>query len=145
MDSLLLFDGDCPACSAFVRRLARHDPDRRLRIVPLRSDTGERVLGRLGLPAGYDDSIVVLEPGGWHVQRDAFVALARHARFPLRLMALLRLLPRRVFARLYALAARHRRQVAPHWCALPTPAERARYRLTRDEEHIALAWIPATA
>ncbi len=120
--TVVLFDGVCNLCHAWVRFVIARDPHGRVVFAPLQSDTARRLLARHdGMPAN-TDSLVVLDGDALRVRSEAALAVAERLRPPWPLLArLARLVPRVLRDGLYDHIARSRYR----WfgrrdvCALP--------------------------
>jgi predicted DCC family thiol-disulfide oxidoreductase YuxK len=126
---VVLFDGDCNLCNGIVDRLLRLDRDATLRLAPLQSRAGQRLLVDHGLDPGRRDTLVVIAGGRAHLRSDAALAVAAALPVPWSWLRALRVVPRRWRDRLYGAVARRRAR----WfgtratCRVPTAAERARF------------------
>ena len=132
---VLLYDGVCGLCQYTVRWLLRHDPEGRLLFAPQQSPLAAEVFARHGLDKEQANSALLIsnfgEPresvtlrsdailgclgvlgGGWAV-----------------LATVLHLIPRALRDAAYRWLARNRIRLfgSAELCALPTPAERARF------------------
>ena len=122
--AVVLFDGVCNLCLAWVRFVVARDPAGRVAFAPLQSDTARRLLAAHGgLPTG-TDSIVVLDGDGLHVRSEAALAVAHRLRAPWPFLARVAgLVPRALRDAIYDRVARGRYR----WfgrrdtCALPEP------------------------
>lgn len=102
-----------------------------LSLASLQSDAGRALLRALEqpIPEGEPDTIVLIERGSVYTRSDAALRIARGLRGPVRLLALLRLVPRRIRDALYRFVARNRFR----WfgrrdqCWVPTPALQSRF------------------
>lgn len=129
--ALVLFDGVCGLCNAWVDFVLRRDRAGRLRFAALQSTTGGRILRRHGLPVDFVDSIAVVDVHGRLLLRSAAVAaVLRLLPRPWPLAGVLLALPPAPLVDLgYGLVARVRYRIwgRRETCRLPSPAERARF------------------
>ncbi len=125
----VLFDGHCALCNGVVDRLLRWDRHARLRLAPLQSRAGQRLLREHGLDPARRDTLVVIAGGRVLLRSDAALAIAARLPAPWSWLRALRVLPRHARDRLYGAVARRRER----WfgtresCRLPTAAERHRF------------------
>ena len=121
------FDGPCLLCDGFVRFAARHDPDDRLRFVPLGSAPSLALLGGEGRGS---QTVIVTQGERRFVRSDAVLRVLGALSFPWRLGALFRVVPRVYRDRLYDVVAAHRNRLFGRAEACPMPsAELRRKRL----------------
>ena len=106
---VVLFDGVCNLCHAWVRFVIPRDPRGLVVFAPLQSDTARRLLEpHGGLPAD-TDSIIVLEGGALHVRSAAAFAVAARLNAPWPFLArLARIVPRGLRDAVYDQIARSR-------------------------------------
>lgn len=125
--AVILFDGVCNLCNAWVDFVVRHDVDGKYRFAPLQSDVANDLLR--GAPADLPDSIVLVEGKDVWVRSTAALRVARGIGLPWSLAYVFILVPRPVRDAVYDWVARHRYR----WfgrrdtCRVPTPEERARF------------------
>lgn len=132
-DSVILFDGVCNLCNRSVVFILRRDSAARFRFATLQSETGQRLLHAIGMPADYRDSFLLLEPeqGRWLVSQKTAAALkvASGLRQPWPCCAVFRLIPGPVRDVVYDWVGRNRYR----WfgrresCALPEPGWAERF------------------
>jgi predicted DCC family thiol-disulfide oxidoreductase YuxK len=132
---VLLYDGSCGLCSRLVQFVLRADPGGRLRFGSLQEGYARELWSRH--PELRDvDSMAWVEtlPDGYErvsFRSEAALRLARYLKYPWRLLALTRLVPRSLRDRIYDYVARRRHQwfgSAPA-CGLGTPQDQARFLL----------------
>jgi predicted DCC family thiol-disulfide oxidoreductase YuxK len=126
---VILFDGVCNACSAFVQFVMKRDPAGRFAFAPLQSAAAGRMLaGRLVL-ADPPPTLVLVEADRFYMRSTASLRIASRLSFPWNLTAVLILVPRPVRDWVYNLIAAHRYR----WfgrseaCMVPTAEQRARF------------------
>jgi len=91
---VLLFDGHCAVCNAWVRFVLEHEAAPRLRFAPLQSDWAARRLASHDITAADVDTVYLIDADGVHCYSDAVVRVAATLRWPWRALGWLRWLPR---------------------------------------------------
>jgi predicted DCC family thiol-disulfide oxidoreductase YuxK len=126
---VILFDGVCGLCNAWIDFVLRHDRRAVFRLAPLQSDAGQRVLLDFGLRLDYTASIVLVTSDGVLVGEAAVCEILRRLGGIWRLSAAAVLVPRgiREWAYEFIAARRYRWFGRKDVCRIPTPAERARF------------------
>lgn len=119
--SIVLFDGCCRLCSGWARFVARHDRRHRLRLCPMQSPAGQRLLERLGLPRHEYATLVVLQRGRAFTRTAAVARVFRALPAPWRWLGALEVLPRRFRDGCYDLVARNRYRLFGRHAACPAP------------------------
>lgn len=77
---VLLFDGECGLCQGLTRFLLRRDLEKKLQVAPLQGETGQMLLGRVGLPTQDFDSLVYFPDSArdeYLLRTDAVVRVAQ--------------------------------------------------------------------
>jgi predicted DCC family thiol-disulfide oxidoreductase YuxK len=127
---VVLFDGVCNLCNAFVQFIIAHDPVGRFRFAPLQSDVARRLLGQRDAGgSAMPGSFVLVEGDRMFRQSTAALRIARGLGLPWRLAYGLVAVPRPLRDCVYDLVARHRYQ----WfgqrdvCMVPTSDVMARF------------------
>lgn len=126
---LIVFDGICNWCNAWVNIVMARDPHRRFRFATLQSEPGQRLRRSLGLPTQDFDSFLLLESGVVYTHSSAALRIVRHLEGLWPLFYLGRIIPRPLRDRLYGLVARHRYRLMGRatTCRVPTASERDRF------------------
>ena len=68
---ILLFDGHCNLCNAWVNFIIKRDPPGRIRFASLQSPAGSRLLEDHKIDANYIDSLVLFEEDKFSVSSSA--------------------------------------------------------------------------
>lgn len=126
---ILFFDGTCLFCNRWVRFLLERDGSGRLRVARLGGAFARRTLPG-PTTDGPDARTVVLLDGEACLERsEAILRVVAELRWPWRLFALARWVPRGLRNRAYDWVARNRYRWTGNAesCALPSPALRARF------------------
>jgi len=98
---VLLLDGVCNLCSGFLHFVLKHERDRDLTFCWVQSQAGSEILRWVGLPADEYDTMVYVRSGSHYIRSTAFLEVARHFRFPWRIVRICLVVPRVVRDRLY--------------------------------------------
>jgi predicted DCC family thiol-disulfide oxidoreductase YuxK len=109
-DDVILYDGVCVFCSAWVRFIVRRDVARRFRFTPIQSAYGRRLAEALGIdPEDPDTNAVVLDGQALRRSDGALAVLAKLPNWSW--VNSLYLVPRPVRDRLYNFIARNRYRI----------------------------------
>ena len=135
MRDIVLYDGVCGLCNAFVAFVWPRDRERRFRFAPLQGETARTTLARHGRDATALDTIVVVVDPGTPSERlldrsAAGIYVLAHLSGVWRLVAaLLGWLPRPLRDLAYALVARNRYRLFGRLdaCPVPGPEHRERF------------------
>jgi len=118
------FDGVCVMCNGFVRFLARHDRNRRLRFASSGSNAGAAAFRAVGQDPDRPFSVVLVDGEQRYVESDAIIRSITALGGIWRLAGAARIVPRFVRDATYRIIARNRYR----WfgrldqCPLPDPA-----------------------
>ena len=108
---VILFDGDCQFCSAWVTFVIRHDPRGAFRFAPRTSHAARRLLAPFGVAPDTLDSIALIAGTSLATRSDAVLQIFTRLGFPWRLVSWLVVIPRPLRDAGYALAARNRHRL----------------------------------
>jgi predicted DCC family thiol-disulfide oxidoreductase YuxK len=127
-ESVILFDGVCNLCNAWVQFVIQRDPQARFAFAPLSSEPANELL-RERRAMVTSDSIILVEKDGIYDQSTAALRIARRLAGPWALAAVFLIVPTFLRDAVYRLIARNRYR----WfgrrdvCMIPTPELRARF------------------
>jgi predicted DCC family thiol-disulfide oxidoreductase YuxK len=125
--AVVLFDGVCNLCNAWVRFVVERDRAGRFQFAPLQSAAAARLLG--GRATSALDSLVLVTDGRILTRSSAAIEIARGLGFPWHLAAALLVVPRPVRDAVYDFIARRRYR----WfgkrdvCMIPGPEHQGRF------------------
>lgn len=128
-NNIVVFDGACNLCAHSVRFILTHEAGPTLAFVPLQSPYGAKLMGEFGFDPADASTFILIAGGRAHVKSDAAIRVSAYLRWPWKLLAAIRIIPRPIRDRAYDLVARNRIR----WfgsvdaCMLPTPETRARF------------------
>lgn len=126
---VILFDGVCNLCNGLVEFIIRHDPEGRFRFAAMQTKAGEAVLKGTDGKSPRFDSVMLIAGEGHAVKSDAMLRVASILGGPWKVLALLRIIPRRIRDVLYDIVAARRY----HWfgtrdaCPIPDDDVRNRF------------------
>jgi len=72
---ILLFDGVCNLCNSLVRFVIRHDKSSTVKFSALQSEAGRSFLTEKGLPAGFRDSVILIDGSEFYSRSAAVLHL----------------------------------------------------------------------
>lgn len=126
---LILFDGVCNLCNAWVRFVVRHDPAGIFRFVAQQSPIGQAIIEEHLRGASQLSSVIVIEDNAIYTESDAVLQILARFRPPWSWIALLRIIPPPARDACYRFIVRHRYQ----WfgrtevCQVPSADIRSRF------------------
>ncbi|MDH5253678.1 MAG: thiol-disulfide oxidoreductase DCC family protein [Nitrospira sp.] len=128
-ERIILFDGVCNWCNAWVDLTIDHDPHGKFKFGTLQSEQAQQVLKVLQLPTEDFETFLLLEHGRIYTKSTAALRIVKHLSgfWPLFYLGIM--IPRPLRDALYDYIARHRYK----WmgkadtCYIPTPAEHDRF------------------
>lgn len=131
---VLLYDGVCGFCNGVVQFMLAHDPNGTMRFAPLQSEFAAGVVERHPWLEGVDSVIFVEpaadgEPERVSVRSDGALRVAAYLGGAWSLLAIFRIVPRRVRDYFYDLFAKYRYRLFGKYdaCMLPSKEARARF------------------
>ena len=126
---LILFDGVCNLCNAWVRFVIRRDPTDVFRFAAQQSPVGQAVIEELMRSAEPLSSIVLIADGRVYTESDAILQIFARLRFPWSWIALLRIIPRQANDACYRFIVRHRYRWfgKTETCQVPSADMRSRF------------------
>lgn len=120
-DRVILFDGVCKLCHAWVRFVIRHDRERRFRLAPVQSLAGQRILAYFDMPTTRFDTVLYIEQGRAYQKSEAVLRVFGQLGWPWKLLGAARLCPRalrdwcyeRIACRRYRIFGRYEQYTLP--------------------------------
>ena len=126
---VVVFDGVCNACNAWVRFLLRRDRQQRFHFAAMQSERGQALMRAHGLDPTDPRSFLYLDAGQAYTESTGILRVFAQLGGLWRAAAFLSLVPSVIRDPVYRWLARNRYR----WfgrraeCALPSPADRARF------------------
>jgi predicted DCC family thiol-disulfide oxidoreductase YuxK len=110
--AVILFDGECTLCDAWVSFLLRHDTRGCFRFAPRQSEAASRLLRPFGVEPDHLGSIALIVDTTLYTRSDAILQILGRLGFPWRVLSGLSVIPRPLRDRAYSLLARNRYRLA---------------------------------
>jgi predicted DCC family thiol-disulfide oxidoreductase YuxK len=126
---LILFDGVCNLCNAWVRFVVRRDPAGIFRFGAQQSPTGQAIVEKHLSGTSQLSSVILIEDDAIYTESDAVLQVLARLRPPWSWIAFLRIIPRRIRDACYRFVVHHRYQ----WfgrtevCQVPSVDMRSRF------------------
>ncbi len=126
---LIVFDGECVFCSAWVQFALKHDKRQRYRFLAAQTPLGEALYRHYELNERDYETNILIEGGRAFFKSDGSIRMVAGLGAPWSAVKIFRLLPRKLADRLYEFVARNRLKIAGRRasCFVPTPAQRDRF------------------
>jgi len=126
---LLLFDGYCNFCNAWVRLIIRRDTTKKILFAPLQSSVGRKLLEENQIDVNYTDSLVFFEEEGFSVSSTAALRIFSNLDGWERHLKILTFLPLPLRDAVYHFIAKYRYKWfgRSEQCMIPTPEMRERF------------------
>ena len=126
---ILLFDGHCNFCNAWVKYIIRRDNAKKIQFAPLQSQVGRKMLEEQNIDVDYTDSLVFFEEERFSVSSKAALRIFSYLDGWERHLKLLSVIPRPFLDALYRFIAKYRYKWfgRSEQCMVPTPELRDRF------------------
>ena len=126
---VLVFDGVCLLCSRSVHFVLRHDRAGRIRFASMQSAPGRALFERFGVDPDSPSSLLYVVDGHGFTDSEALLRIVAGFGGAWRLMAVCRLLPRRLRDAAYRAVARNRYKWfgRSRQCFIAAPEQAARF------------------
>lgn len=126
---VIVFDGHCIFCSAWVRFILKQDRAGHFRFIAAQTPLGDALYRHYGLDTRDYETNMLLEKGRAYVKSDATIRMLTSLGFPWSLAGVFRIIPSALRDAVYGFVARRRFLIAGRRdsCYLPTAEERARF------------------
>ena len=126
---ILLFDGHCNFCNAWVRLIVNRDNTKKILFAPLQSPVGRKMLEEHQIDVNYADSLVFFEEEGFSLSSTAALRIFSYLNGWERHLQLLTIIPRPLRDTFYHFIAKSRYKwfCRSEQCMIPTPELRERF------------------
>ena len=105
---ILLFDGHCNLCNAWVQYVVKRDPSSTIRFASLQSGAGRRLLEEHKIDANYIDSLVLFEEESFSLSSNAALRILLYLNGWERHLIFLSVVPRSLRDLVYRFIAKNR-------------------------------------
>ena len=126
---ILLFDGHCNFCNAWVKLIVRRDTAKKILFAPLQSSVGRKMLEEHKIDVNYTDSLVFFEEERFSVSSTAALRIFSYLDGWERHLHIFTVLPRPLRDAVYHFIAKYRYKWfgRSEQCMVPTPELRERF------------------
>lgn len=127
--AVVLFDGECNLCNAWVNFIIARDPEGYFKFSASQAEAARPILEDYGVTSESRNSVFLIEDGFLHQRSDAALRITRRLTFPWWLFFGLIVIPRLIRDPIYNLVAKNRYR----WfgkreeCRVPTPELEGRF------------------
>ena len=118
---IVFFDGNCPMCHSWVKRIISWDKKKIFRFAPLEGETAKEMLTPLLPDYIKEDTIIYFEEGNIFMRSDAAFRIVRALGFPYSLASLGLLAPKFFRDSVYNRVATRRYQFGKRYDSCPLP------------------------
>ena len=120
---VIVFDGHCVLCSANARFVLRNDRHGHFRLAAMQGEVGAAILARYGVDPADPDTLIVVDNATALRDSDAVIAIWSRLRWPWRVLAVARGVPRAIRDPVYRWVARNRYRLfgRNEQCFVPDP------------------------
>ena len=126
---ILLFDGHCNFCNAWVKLIVRRDTTKNILFAPLQSSVGKKMLEEHKIDVNYTDSLVFFEEEKFSLSSTAALRIYAYLDGWVQHLQLLSAVPRPLRDALYHFISKYRYKWVGRskQCMVPTPELRERF------------------
>ena len=126
---IIFFDGNCPICHSWVKRIIRWDSRKLFSFSPLEGELAKKLLTPLLPDYTGEDTIIFYEEGQIFLRSDAAIAITRLLGFPYNLALAGRMVPKVIRDGIYRWVASRRFRYGQRYeeCPLPPAGWRDRF------------------
>jgi predicted DCC family thiol-disulfide oxidoreductase YuxK len=118
---VVFFDGNCPMCHSWVKRIIRWDRKNQFRFSPLEGDLAGKLLSPLLPDYLKEDTIVFYDDGHIYLRSDAAFKIVGMLGFPYNLLAAGRVFPKGLRDLVYRKIAANRYRFGERYSSCPVP------------------------
>ena len=126
---IIFYDGNCPMCNTWIRRILRQDKKKTYHFAPLESVTAKKLLTPLLPDYLKEDTIILLEDDHVYLRSNAALHILKDLGLPLSLGSAFLIVPRFLRDGVYNWIARRRYKYGKRYdsCPIPPPEWRDRF------------------
>ena len=73
--AIILFDGHCNLCNAWVKFVVKRDSTKKIKFAPLQSKIGKNILDENQITSNYNESLVLLKDGKYFIKSTAAIKI----------------------------------------------------------------------
>lgn len=123
-EAIIFFDGLCPMCHGWVRRIIRWDTQKRFRFSPLEGELAKARIRPLKHDYLEENSIVLLIGEKIFLRSQAILKIVNMLGWPYKIIGIAYVIPSSVRDICYKLIARNRNKWGKRYTSCPAPPEK---------------------
>jgi predicted DCC family thiol-disulfide oxidoreductase YuxK len=108
MKNIILFDGICNLCNSSIQFIIKNDRKNQFMFASLQSKYGQKFLSENKLNTSNFDSIILCIDNQYYQKSDAALLIAKKLNFPINLIAVFYIIPKKVRDLAYTYIAKNR-------------------------------------
>jgi predicted DCC family thiol-disulfide oxidoreductase YuxK len=120
-ENIIFYDGNCPMCNAWVKRIIPLDHKKRFHFAPLESETAHKVLTPIMPEYLKEDTIIYYEDGQVYLRSSAAIRIMAALGLPYNLGVVFALVPLRIRDGVYRWVANRRYKYGKRYDSCPVP------------------------
>ncbi len=125
---IIFFDGTCPMCHSWVKRIIRWDKQNVFKFSPLEGSKATEVLSSLLPDYLQEDTLVLYDEDSVYLRSDAAIKIFSQLSFPFNLLAPGQMVPKRIRDGVYRWVANRRYKFGDRYDSCPVPPKEWRDR-----------------
>lgn len=129
MMNYVLYDGDCGFCNRSVAFILKHEKSDSIHFAPLQSDFTQNLFKENNWSQPNLSTFYFIQNGKKHERSSAAFEVLKYLKSPYNWLRIFRFIPSRVTNWMYDRVAKRRQRISNSFCVMPTPEERARFKL----------------
>ena len=118
---IIFFDGQCPMCHSWVRRIIKFDSKKKFRFAPLESEVAKSFLAELLPDYLKEETIIYFDNGQVYTHSDAVLRIMSDLSFPVNILKMGLLVPKALRDGIYNKVAANRYKFGKRFDSCPLP------------------------
>ena len=129
LHKIILFDGVCNFCNYWVNLIIDQDKNDSFRFAALQSEAGQNLLHKFSLSTTDFDTFIYIEGEKYYSKSTAAFRIAKHLKFPYKVLYYLIFTPKFIRDYIYTLIAKNRYKFfgKRDACRIPTEEEKRKF------------------
>lgn len=130
MTHIVLYDGDCGFCNRSVAFILKNEKTDIIQFAPIQSTYTKELFAKNNWPEPDLSTFYFIENGKKFERSSAAFEVVKFLKAPYSWLRIFRFIPRGITNWMYDQIAKRRQRISNGFCVMPTPEERARFKLS---------------